>query len=153
MRAVRRLESNLRLSQPRHRSQLTLGVLQLLQDRLLQALWLGGAGPSALDLAIPANQELLKVPLDPLHSKKTWLRLLQPIVQWARRVSVHVDLAHDGEGNAIVDQAEVLDVIVGAGLLGSELVAWEAEDLEFIAWEMLEGVWRNTEHNTNRASP
>ena len=83
-------------------SQLTLWLLQLLQDRLLQVLWLRSACPSSLDLAITTNQELLEVPLDPLQPEEAWVRLLEPFVQRGRLVPVHISLAHDGEGDAVV---------------------------------------------------
>lgn len=35
---------------------------------------------------------------------------------------------HDGKGDAVVDLAEALDLLVAAGLLGAKLVAGEAED-------------------------
>ena len=36
------------------------------------------------------------------------------------------------EADAVVDLAEALDLVVGAGLLGAELVAGEADDLEVV---------------------
>lgn len=105
-------------------------LCQLLQNSLLQGLGLGGASPATLDVTIPANEELLKVPLDNLQAQQARLLLLEPGEQRVGVVAVDIGLLHDGEADAIVDLAEVLDLIVGAGLLGAELVAGEAEDLK-----------------------
>ena len=107
---------------------ISLGLPQLLQDRGLQGVRLGGAGPSALDGAVAADEELLKVPLDALKAHEAGLLLLEPLIEGRGAVAVDVDLLHDGEADAIVDLAEVLDVVVGPGLLGAELVAGKAED-------------------------
>lgn len=45
---------------------------------------------------------------------------------------------HDGEGHAVVELAELLNVIVGAGLLAAELIAGEAEDDKVIGVLALE---------------
>lgn len=103
-------------------------LLNLGEDILLQRLRLGGARPAVLDLAVPADEELLKVPLDALQAQDTGLLLLHPLEDRGCGVAVDVDLAEDGEGDAVVDLAEALDLLVGAGLLAAELVAGEAED-------------------------
>jgi len=113
---------------------LDLGLLaKLLENGLLERLWLGDAGPAALDLAVAADEELFKVPLDSLHAEKTRLLGLEPLEQRLGLVAVDVDLAHDGEGDAVVELAELLDVIVGPGLLAAKLVAGEAEDDKVLA--------------------
>lgn len=89
-----------------------------------------GAGPAALDLSVAANQELLKVPLDSLQAKKTWLAVLHPLPHWLGLFAVHVSFAEHGECNAVVDLAEALDIVVAAWVLAAELVAWKADDLE-----------------------
>lgn len=101
---------------------------ELLEDVLFERLWLGGAGPATLDLTIAADEELFKVPLDALHSQETGLLILEPLEDGGGFVTVDVDLAHDREGDAIVELAETLDVVVGAGFLAAKLVAGEAED-------------------------
>jgi hypothetical protein len=53
-------------------------------------------------------------------------------------VAVDVDLLHDGKGHAVVDLAEALDLVVGAGLLAAELVAREAEDDEVVGVLLLD---------------
>lgn len=107
---------------------ISLRLLQLLQDRGLQGVRLGGAGPSALDGAVAADEELLKVPLDALEAHEAGFLLLEPLVEGRGAVAVDVDLLHDGEADAIVNLAEVLNVVVGAGLLSAKLVAGEAKD-------------------------
>lgn len=99
-----------------------------LEDGLLEGLGLGGAGPAALDLAVAADEELFKVPLDALEAEEARLLLLEPGPERAGAVAVDLGLLHDGEGDAVVDLAEALDLLVGPGLLGAELVAGEAED-------------------------
>lgn len=103
---------------------------QLLLDGGLDASRRCRAGPALLDLAVAADQELLKVPLDALHSKDARLALLQPLVQRVGLVTVDVDLAEDRKGDAVVDLAEALNLIVGTWVLATELVAWKADDLE-----------------------
>ena len=44
--------------------------------------------------------------------------------------AVHIDLLHQGKGNPVVETAELLDLLVGAGLLVRELVAGETEDYQ-----------------------
>lgn len=113
-------------------------LLNLGNDVLLQRLRLGGARPAVLDLAIPANEELLKVPLDALQAKNTGLLLLQPLENWVCGVAVDVDLAEDGEGDAVVNLAEALNLLVGARLLAAKLVAREAEDDKVIGVLLLD---------------
>lgn len=113
---------------------------KLLEDGLLERLGLGGAGPAALDLAVAADEELLKVPLDPLHAQEARLLVLEPLEHGLGLVAVDVDLAHDGEGDAVVELAEALDLVVGGGLLAGELVAGEAEDDELVGVGLVEAL-------------
>jgi hypothetical protein len=99
-----------------------------LKNGLLKALGLGSTGPSALDLSVTTDEELLKVPLDTLEAEKTGLLVLEPGPEGVGAVAIDVGLLHDREAHAVVELAELLDVIVGAGLLAAELVAREAED-------------------------
>lgn len=105
---------------------------QLLQDGRLQRLRLGSRRPAPLDGPVLADQELLKVPLHHLQAEQAGLLRLEPLEEGARVVAVDVDLGHDGEGDAVVELAELLDLLVGAGLLAAELVAGEAEDDEVV---------------------
>lgn len=111
-----------------------------LNDLVLELLGLGGAGPAIDDLAVTADQELLKVPLDPLKTKQTRLLLLQPLIQRVRIVAVDVDLGHDGERRLLLQRAKVLNLLVAAGLLAAELVAGEADDGEVVGVLLLEGL-------------
>lgn len=103
---------------------------QRIKNRLLERLWLSRRRPPPNHLTVLPDQELLKVPLDPLNAKQAGLLLGEPLEERGGGVAVDVDLLHDGEGHAVVDLAEVLDVVVASGLLAAELVAGEAEDLE-----------------------
>lgn len=106
--------------------------LELCLDGSLQSLGLGSAGPSALDLAILANQELFKVPLDSLQAHDTGLLGLHPLEHGLGLVAIDVGFAENREGNAVVELAELLDGVVGAGVLGAELVAGEAEEFDLV---------------------
>lgn len=55
-------------------------------------------------------------------------------------VTVHVQLAQNGESHAVVDLAESLDLIVGTGILTAELVAREAEDEEVLGMLGFDGL-------------
>lgn len=104
--------------------------LELLLNRALDRRRLGGAGPAALDLAILADKEFLKVPLDGLEAEEARLLLLHPLPHGLGLVAVHIGLAEDFVGDFVADHAEVLDFFVGAGVLTAELVAGEGEDFE-----------------------
>lgn len=110
------------------------GLLRnLLQHITLQGLWLLRTRPPLHDLPVSANQELLKVPLDALHAHQARLLALDVLPQRVRIIAVDLRLTEDGEGDAVVDLAELLDLVVGCWLLAAELVAGEAEDDE-LAW-------------------
>jgi hypothetical protein len=102
--------------------------LQLSLNRSLERLRLGSACPSALNLAILANQELFKVPLNSLQAHETGLFCLHPLEYGLGLVAVDVCFAEDGETDSVVELAEFLDCVVGAGVLGAELVAGETEE-------------------------
>lgn len=112
--------------------------LKLGDNVLLEGLGLGGAGPATLDLAVAADEELLKVPLDALEAHEARLLVLEPLVEGVGAVAVDLDLLHDGEADAVVELAEALDLLVGAGFLAAELVAGEAEDDKVIGVLLLE---------------
>jgi len=109
-----------------------LTLLDLLLDATLQALRLGGARPPARDRAVLGDEELLKVPLDALQAHDAGLALLHPLPHGLDLVAVDVRLAEHGERDAVVDHAEVLDLVVAARVLAAELVAGEAEELDVV---------------------
>ena len=104
-----------------------------LLDIGLQGLGLGRASPPGLDFAIAADEKFLEIPLDHLQAHQTRLLLLHPLKHGCGIRAVDIDLAKNGEADTIVDLAEFLDLVVGAGILGAELVAGEAEDGEVVA--------------------
>ena len=110
-------------------SSLSLG-LELGLDGALDALGLGGAGPPSLDLAVLADEELFKVPLDALQAHEARLLLLHPLPHGLGLVAVDLGFAEDFVGDLVVEHAEVLDLLVGARVLAAELVAGEGEDFE-----------------------
>lgn len=108
-------------------------VFQLRQNGTLQALGLGGAAPALLDLAVAANEEFFKIPLNPLNAEQARFLQFHPLVQRLRLVAVYFRLAQHGESDAIVDLAELLDRVIVARVLRVELVAGHAEDDEGVA--------------------
>ena len=130
-------ESSINLPHTQTHLQLSLGLTQLLQNRLLQRFRLRSTSPSPLNLPISSDQPLLEIPLDSLQSQQSRFLLLQPLKEGIGFIAVDVRLAHDGKGDAVVDLAEGLDGIVCAGFLAAELVAGEAEDCEIVSvwWE------------------
>ena len=119
----------------------TLGLLSLLNfldKRVLQRLRLGERRVAGDDLSIGANNELLEVPLDGLDAHDTGHLFLQPSEDGGGVFAVHVELPEDGESDAVVELAEGLDVVVGAGVLAVELVAGEAEDGEVFRVALLQ---------------
>lgn len=104
--------------------------LELRLNRALDTLRLGGAGPAALDLAVLADEELLKVPLDALQAHEAGLLLLHPLPHGLGAAAVDLCLAEDLVGDFVAEDAEGLDLLVGARVLAAELVAGEGEDFE-----------------------
>jgi hypothetical protein len=115
-----------------------LFLLQLRKNWLLQSVWFGSRCPPILDFAVTTDQELFKIPLDELNAKQTGLFLLEPLEKRVCVVAIDLSLLHDGEGNAVVDLAEALDVIIGTRLLAAELIAREAEDNEIVTVLLLD---------------
>lgn len=81
---------------------------------------------------IPAHQELLEIPLDPLEAQQARDLRLHPLVHGLGLVAVDVRLAQHRERHPVVAQAEALDGVVVAGVLLHELVAGEAQDDEAV---------------------
>lgn len=115
-----------------------LGLLDLLDNRVLQRLRLGERRVAGDDLSIGANNELLEVPLDGLNAHDTGHLFLQPLEDRGGVFAVYVELAKDGESDAVVDLAEGLNLVVGTGVLAVELVAGEAEDGEVFRVALLQ---------------
>lgn len=90
------------------------------------------------DLSISADNELLKIPFDGLDAHDTGHRVLQPGEDGGGVFAVDVELSEDGEGDAVVNLAEGLNVVVGAGVLAAELVAGEAENGEIFGVLLLQ---------------
>lgn len=109
-----------------------LALLKLSQNLLLKRLGLRRRGPTPNNLAITANQELLEVPLDTLETHDTRLLRLHPLEQRSSLVAVDIKFAENRERDTVVDLAERLDLIVGAGILTTELIAGEADDGEVV---------------------
>jgi hypothetical protein len=123
----------LSVSQPSRGEKTPLGLrLELRLNRTLDPLRLGRASPAALDLTILADQELLKVPLDALQAHEARLLLLHPLPHGLRAVTVDLGFAEDFVGDFVAEDAEVLDLFVGARVLAAELVAGEGEDFEVV---------------------
>lgn len=106
---------------------------QLLLNHTLQASRAAGTRIPRLDLAIPANQKLLKVPLDALEAHDTRDLLLHPLKHGLGLVAIDVRLAEHGETDAVVELAKLLDRVVAAWILAAELIAGEAEDCEVVS--------------------
>jgi hypothetical protein len=117
---------------------LCLSSLELRLNLTLQILGLLRTRPPPLDLAIPADQELLKIPLHALHSQQSRLLVLQPLKRRIRLIPIHINFAEHRETDAVVDLAERLDLVVGARVLPTELIAREADDFKVIRVRGLE---------------
>ena len=124
------LSLNLRSRSPLLTSLRRPALPQLLLNHTLQPLGLRSTSPPPLDLSIPPNQKLLKIPLDSLQTHNPWSTLLHPLVHGLDFVAVDFGFTQDGEGDAVVELAEGLDFVVAAGVLGAELVAGETNDFE-----------------------
>lgn len=124
----------------RSKRPLLLRLLNLLQNRILQLLRLSRTSPPPNNLPISRDQKLLKVPLHPLQPHKPRHLLLHPSVNRRRLITVYLQFTQDREGDAVVHLAEGLDLVVGAGVLASELVAGEAEDGEVLGMLGFDGL-------------
>jgi hypothetical protein len=85
---------------------LSLSLLNLLHNNLLQTLRLRRASPPPLDLPIPPDQKFLKIPLHPLHAHQPWIFLLHPLPHLLRLLAIDIRLPQDGESNSIVELAK-----------------------------------------------
>ena len=78
------------------------------------------------------DQELLKVPLDPLEPEQARYLRLHPLIHRLRLIPIHVRLAQHGKRDAVIRQAEGLNRVVVARVLLHELVARETQDDELV---------------------
>src|SRR4249920_2673307 len=76
---------------------------------------------------IRPDEELREVPLDRLGAEHALLLTLEIREERVRVRAVHLDLAEERKGDAVFPRAELLDLLVGAGLLAPELIARKAE--------------------------
>lgn len=111
----------------------SLALLNLRNNKLLKIQWVFGRRPSLDNLALLVDQELLKIPLDSLQVHQSWLLSLHPLPKWIRAIAIDLGLPENREAHAVVQLAELGDLVIAAWLLASELIAREAEDLE-LAW-------------------
>ena len=77
--------------------------------------------------AVGADEELGEVPLDRLGAEKAGLLRLEVFVERVRVRTIHVDLCEQGESDAVVPGAELLDLCFAARLLMPELITGETE--------------------------
>jgi hypothetical protein len=109
-----------------------LPLLNLFHDHLLQTLGLRRRRPPPLDLAIPSNQELFKIPLHPLQAHHPRLLLFHPLPHLLGIVTVDIRFAQHLKTHTVIDLAEVLDLFVGPWVLVVELIAGEGEEGEVV---------------------
>src|SRR5262245_49351647 len=83
------------------------------------------------DLAVRTDQELGEIPLD--VARKGGIRSRELGIERVAVGAVDLDLVEQREGHIVLGRAELLDLLVGPGLLGAELVAGEAEHREALA--------------------
>ena len=118
---------------------------------LSQLSWLRCRLETSNYLAFAINQKLREVPFDVGFRCVIWIcfgehlvqqlreRVLgceagkaslarQPFVDGMGILAVHLNLRHQGEGDAVVQAAELLDLLVSTWLLMPELVTREADD-------------------------
>jgi KUP system potassium uptake protein len=80
--------------------------------------------------ALAIDQELGEVPLDRLAAKQAGLFRLEVLVHRRRIVAIHVDFREQRKRHAVVDLAELRDLVLGPGFLRTELVARESQHFE-----------------------
>src|SRR5678815_3962698 len=77
--------------------------------------------------AVTTHEEFGEVPFYRRGSKQSGRLALERGVEWMLVRSVDVDLREHREGDVVLARAELPDVVLGAGLLVPELIAWEAQ--------------------------
>lgn len=111
------------------------GLNNLLNIRL-QRLGLLRTRPAVHDVALGIHEKLLEVPLHALETHEARFLVLEPFEYGLGFVAVDVYFAEDGEGDSIVHETEFLDLVVGAWVLATELVAGETEEFDLV-WVFL----------------
>lgn len=129
LRQLSLLSTSLTLLQ-RSKSALLLRLLDLIHNGILESLRLGKGSPAVNNLAIGGDKELLKVPLNALHAQEPRLLLFQESPDRCSVFAIHIQFSKNGEGYAVIDLTERLDIIVRARVLAAELVARETDDGE-----------------------
>ena len=87
------------------------------------------------DISVAVDKELLEVPLELAGSAKTRVRL-QVLVDSMSVRAVDLALAHDGELSLVLITDKLGNISVALRLLGTKLVAREANDLEAFVSEL-----------------
>ena len=104
-----------------------LQVLLQLDGNLL---WRDGRPPTSQDLSVPADEKLGEVPANVLVALFVRIAALEELVEIASSVPVDLDLGEHREVGVVLGAGEFEDLFVRTGLLGAELVAREAQDVE-----------------------
>jgi hypothetical protein len=101
---------------------------QLRGDLLWCHLW----SESDQHLPVPGDQELRKVPDDILFPIGVGIPCLEELVELASAVTIHLDLGKDREAGVVLRGGELENFGVGPRLLGAELIAGKAQNVEFL---------------------
>src|SRR3990167_2277620 len=114
-----------------------MALTQRLFDRLDQArvIWRGARREARQYTAIVTDEELLEIPGD-ITWKLGALACQQTIQRMAVR-PIHLKLAAQREGHAIVETAERANGVLAVGLLLSKLIARQPEHAEALSFVLL----------------
>jgi hypothetical protein len=102
----------------------------MLLELLCNFLRSGSRVETSANRAIASDQELGEVPSDVLVARCVRIAVLEELVEIAGAVSVHLDLREHRKIDVELGPNEVQNLVVAARLLGAELVAWKAQDVE-----------------------
>jgi hypothetical protein len=87
---------------------------------------------SAHDVAVSIHEELLEIPGDVGAVTLTRLCCLEHLIELGSPVAVDLDLGEHREVDVELRRDELEDLLIGSGLLSSELVARKTEDLDLV---------------------
>lgn len=107
----------------------SLAVLQQAFDVVLHSNRIVHRSEPLHGLPIAVDKELCKVPLDGIN-KRAALLLLQPLPDGMSIPAIHVNLVVQVELSPVFAPGECLDLLVGAWLLATKLVAGKGRYLE-----------------------